>query len=44
MNTTYKMKEFTDADQKQIDYVYNSDWKGKKNDRETTSTDQVNRT
>jgi hypothetical protein len=44
MTTTYLMTAFPAAVQKQVDGVFTSDWKGKKIDRETTSTDQAGRT
>jgi hypothetical protein len=40
MTTTYLMTAFPAAVQKKVDGVWTSDWKGKKIDRETTSTDQ----
>jgi shikimate kinase len=44
MTTTYLMSAFPAAVQKQVDGVFTSDWKGKKIDRETTSTDKAGRT
>jgi len=44
MTTTYLMTAFPAAVQKQVDGVFTSDWKGKKIDRETTSTDNAGRT
>ena len=44
MTTTYLMTAFPAAIQKQVDGVFTSDWKGKKIDRETTSTDNAGRT
>ena len=44
MTTTYLMTAFPAAVQKKVDGVWTSDWKGKKIDRETTSTDQAGRT
>ena len=44
MTTTYLMSAFPIAVQKKVDGVYTSDWKGKKIDRETTSTDKAGRT
>ena len=44
MTTTYLMTAFPAAVQKQVDGVFTSDWKGKKIDRETTSTDKAGRT
>lgn len=44
MTTTYLMTALPAAVQKQVDGVFTSDWKGKKIDRETTSTDKAGRT
>ena len=44
MTTTYLMSAFPAAVQKQVNGVFTSDWKGKKIDRETTSTDKAGRT
>ena len=44
MTTTYLMTAFPAAIQKKVDGVFTSDWKGKKIDRETTSTDKAGRT
>ena len=44
MTTTYLMTAFPAAIQKQVDGVFTNDWKGKKIDRETTSTDKAGRT
>ena len=44
MTTTYLMTAFPIAVQKKVDGVWTSDWKGKKIDRETTSTDNAGRT
>jgi chloramphenicol 3-O-phosphotransferase len=44
MTTTYLMSAFPAAIQKKVNGVFTSDWKGKKIDRETTSTDQAGRT
>jgi predicted kinase len=44
MTTTYLMSAFPAAVQKKVDGVWTSDWKGKKIDRETTSTDKAGRT
>ena len=44
MTTTYLMSALPAAIQKQVDGVFTSDWKGKKIDRETTSTDKAGRT
>ena len=44
MTTTYLMTAFPAAVQKKVDGVWTSDWKDKKIDRETTSTDQAGRT
>ena len=44
MTTTYLMTAFPIAVQKKVDGVWTSDWKGKKIDRETTSTDKAGRT
>ena len=44
MTTTYLMSALPAAVQKQVDGVFTSDWKGKKIDRETTSTDKAGRT
>ena len=44
MTTTYLMTAFPAAIQKKVDGVWTSDWKGKKIDRETTSTDKAGRT
>jgi shikimate kinase len=44
MTTTYLMSAFPAAVQKKVNGVFTSDWKGKKIDRETTSTDQAGRT
>lgn len=44
MTTTYLMSAIPIAVQKKVDGVWTSDWKGKKVDRETTSTDMAGRT
>ena len=44
MTTTYLMTALPAAVQKQVNGVFTSDWKGKKIDRETTSTDSAGRT
>ena len=44
MTTTYLMTAMPIAVQKKVDGVWTSDWKGKKIDRETTSTDKAGRT
>ena len=44
MTTTYLMTAMPNAVQKKVDGVWTSDWKGKKIDRETTSTDNAGRT
>ena len=44
MTTTYLMTAMPNAIQKKVDGQWTSDWKGKKIDRETTSTDAAGRT
>jgi len=44
MTTTYLMTAMPIAVQKKVDGVWTSDWKGKKIDRETTTTDKAGRT
>ena len=44
MTTTWLMTAMPNAVQKQVGGVWTSDWKGKKIDRETTSTDNAGRT
>ena len=44
MTTTYLMTAMPNAIQKKVDGVWTSDWKGKKIDRETVSTDSAGRT
>lgn len=44
MTTTWMMTAMPNAVQKSVDGVYTSDWKGKKIDRESVSTDNAGRT
>lgn len=44
MTTTWLMTAMPNAVQKQVDGVWTSDWKGKKIDRESVSTDSAGRT
>ena len=44
MTTTYLMTAMPNAIQKKVDGVWTSDWKGKKIDRESVSTDSAGRT
>ena len=44
MTTTWLMTAMPNAVQKQVDGVWTSDWKGKKIDRESVSTDNAGRT